>query len=224
MLLRIPSVLSATQLSEVRDLLAKAEFVDGKLSAGMLAKEVKHNQEVAAHDPNLQRLNETVIKALNAHPLYQAAALPQKVATPFYARYAQGMDYGSHVDDPIMGRAPQQYRSDIAVTVFLTEPETYTGGELVIRTSFGEQYVKYPAGDAVIYPASSLHRVDRVTQGERLVAVTWVQSLVRDPVQRELLFDLFQAREQLRLDLPEHDATRQVDRVYVNLVRRWALP
>ncbi len=224
MLLRIPSVLSAAQLSEVRDLLAKAEFIDGKLSAGKLAKKVKHNQEVAAHDPGLQRLNETVIKALNAHPLYQAAALPQKVATPFYARYTQGMEYGSHVDDPVMGRAPQQYRSDIAVTVFLTEPETYSGGELVIRTSFGEQYVKFPAGDAVIYPASSLHRVDRVSQGERLVAVTWVQSLVRDPVQRELLFDLFQAREQLRLDLPEHDATGQVDRVYVNLVRRWAMP
>ena len=205
-------------------LLAKAEFIDGKLSAGKLAKKVKHNQEVAAHDPSLQRLNETVIRALNAHPLYQAAALPQKVATPFYARYTQGMEYGSHVDDPVMGRAPQQYRSDIAVTVFLTEPETYSGGELVIRTSFGEQYVKFPAGDAVIYPASSLHRVDRVSQGERLVAVTWVQSLVRDPVQRELLFDLFQAREQLRLDLPEHDATGQVDRVYVNLVRRWAMP
>lgn len=222
MLLRIPSVLSAEQLQVVRDILAQARFVDGKLSAGQMARTVKSNQEVAPDDPHLQELNDIVMNNLVRHPLYQAAALPHKIATPFYARYGDGMGYGSHVDDPVMGDPRRQYRSDIALTVFLTAPETYAGGELAIRTAFGEQYIKYPAGDAVMYPASSLHRVERVTRGERLVAVTWVQSLVRDPAQRELLFDLFQAREQLRRDMPDDDATRQIDRVYVNLVRRWA--
>ena len=224
MLLRIPSVLSAEQVQTVQGILAQTSFIDGKLSAGQMARAVKDNQEVARDDPRLQELNDIVMNNLVRHPLYQAAALPHKIATPFYARYSDGMGYGSHVDDPVMGDPPQRYRSDIALTVFLTAPETYAGGELAIRTAFGEQYIKYPAGDAVMYPASSLHRVERVTRGERLAAVTWVQSLVRDAAQRELLFDLFQAREQLRRDRPTDAATRQVDRVYVNLVRRWAQP
>jgi len=224
MLLRIPAVLSEAQLSAVQDILAHAQFVDGKLSAGEMARPVKANEEIARTDPRLQQLNEIVMNALVRHPTYQAAALPLRVATPFYARYGQGMGYGGHVDDPIMGDAQHKYRSDIAVTVFLCEPENYAGGELVVRTAFGEQYIKYPAGDAVLYPASSLHRVERVTQGERLVAVTWVQSLVRDPARRELLYDLFEAREQLRDALPDHEATQKIDQVYVNLVRRWAQP
>lgn len=224
MLIRIPSVLSAEQIKSVHEILALAEFVDGKLSAGLMARKVKNNQEVAAGDPRLAELNNIVMNGLVRHPLYQAAALPHRIAVPYYARYKDGMGYGSHVDDPVMGQGDQKYRSDIAVTVFLSAPENYSGGELAIRTEFGEQYVKYPAGDAVLYPASSLHRVERVTRGERLVAVTWVQSLVRDPSQRELLFDLFQAREQLRHDMPGEETTQQVDRVYVNLVRRWAQP
>ena len=131
------------------------------------------------------------------------------------------MHYGNHIDDPIMGEG-QRYRSDIAITIFLSDPAAYEGGELAIRSSFGTQSVKLPAGDAVMYPASSVHEVRPVTSGERLVAVTWVQSLVRDARQRELLFELHQARERMLRESPESEVTRRLEVVYANLVRMWA--
>ena len=159
--------------------------------------------------------------ALLRHPEYRAAALARSVAAPFYSRYSNGMRYGRHIDDPIMGEG-QRYRSDIAITLFLSEPTAYEGGELAIESRFGSQFVKLPAGDAVMYPASSVHEVRPVTAGERLVAVTWVQSLIRDAHQRELLFELHQAREQMLRECPESEATRQIEAVYANRVRMWA--
>ncbi len=221
MLIRVTEVLDRTQLEAVRALLAGMRFVDGRVSAGKTARRVKRNEEIPSDDAGLERLNNIVMNALVRHPVYQAAALPARVAAPFYARYREGMGYGDHIDDPVMG-GPLRYRSDVAITVFLSEPESYAGGELVVRTTFGEQYVKFPAGDAVLYPASSVHRVERVTRGERLVAVTWVQSLVPDPARRELLYELHQAREALLRDSPDTEPARQVDHAYVNLVRMWA--
>jgi PKHD-type hydroxylase len=154
--------------------------------------------------------------------VYRAGALALKVATPFYARYTPGMRYGNHVDDPIMGTDEGLYRTDIAITIFLNDPANYDGGELVVNTAFGEQQVKLPAGDGVMYPASSLHRVAEVTRGERLVAVTWVQSLVRDPAQRELLYELNQARERLLKEAPDSPDTARINTVYVNLFRMWS--
>jgi PKHD-type hydroxylase len=153
--------------------------------------------------------------------MYRSAALPLHVATPFYARYTTGMAYGAHIDDPVMGEG-DRYRSDVSITVFLNPPEAYDGGELVIATSFGEREVKLPAGHAVLYPSSSRHRVAEVTRGERLVAVTWVQSLVRDPARRELLHELNRARERLLRHSPDAPETAQVDSAYVNLVRMWS--
>ncbi|HQU15628.1 MAG: Fe2+-dependent dioxygenase [Chromatiales bacterium 21-64-14] len=221
MLLRIPAVLTATQIDEVNTLLAGAEFVDGRLSAGAAAQRVKRNQELSPHARQVEQLNGIVMTALVNHPTYKSAALPHRVATPFYARYGQGMGYGEHVDDPVMGPGPR-YRADIAVTLFLSAPEVYDGGELVVRTEFGDQSVKLPAGDAILYPASSLHRVTEVTSGARLAAVTWVQSLVREPAKRELLYDLHLARERLLQDAPDAPETARIGRVYVNLVRMWA--
>ncbi|RMD71354.1 MAG: Fe2+-dependent dioxygenase [Gammaproteobacteria bacterium] len=221
MLLTIPQVLDQKQLEKVRAIIARAPFVDGRLSAGLAARRVKHNEELAPGTRALEMLNDIVMGSLVKHPVYLHGALPLRVATPFYARYRKGMGYGEHVDDPIMGPGPR-YRSDIAITVFLNDPESYQGGELVIRTTFGEQRVKLPAGDAVMYPASSLHRVEEVTQGERLVAVTWVQSMVRDPEKRALLYDLHLAREKLLERAPDHEETARVSAVYVNLVRMWA--
>jgi PKHD-type hydroxylase len=132
------------------------------------------------------------------------------------------MTYGEHLDDPIMGAEGQPYRSDVAVTLFLSSPEEYEGGELSIRTAFGEQAVKLPAGDAVLYPSGSIHRVRPVTRGERLVAVTWVQSLVRDPARRELLHGLNCARERLLRDRPEAEEAAQVNAAYLNLIRMWS--
>jgi len=221
MLLRIPSVLTSDQLDTVRLLLADARFVDGKLSAGMAARRVKHNEELDKDAKQMDILNNLVMTSLVQHPVYRAGALPLRVAAPYYARYTPGMSYGDHLDDPIMGADGALYRSDVAITIFLNEPERYDGGELVIRTAFGENKVKLAAGDAVMYPSSSLHRVNEVTRGERLVAVTWLQSLVRDPAKRELLYTLNQAREKLLKTAPEAEETAQVNTAYMNLVRLW---
>ena len=221
MLLRIPSVLDRSELDVVRRMLAGAPFVDGKLSAGQVAKRVKQNQEVDRHALELEQLNNLVMGKLVQHPVYRNGALPLRVAAPYYARYTPGMQYGDHVDDPIMGMDGQLYRSDLAITVFLNDPASYDGGELVINTPFGEQLVKLPAGDAVMYPASSLHRVAEVTHGERLVAVTWLQSLVRDPAQRELLHELNSVRERMLANTPETEDAKLINKTYVNLVRMW---
>jgi PKHD-type hydroxylase len=221
MLLHIPAVLTPDQLDAVRQLLADARFVDGKLSAGMAARRVKHNEELDKSAQQMGILNNLVMSSLVQHPVYRAGALPLRVAAPYYARYTPGMSYGDHLDDPIMGTDGALYRSDIAITIFLNDPDRYDGGELVIRTAFGENRVKLAAGDAVMYPSSSLHHVSEVTRGERLVAVTWLQSLVRDPAQRELLYTLNQAREKLLKTAPQAEETAQVDAAYMNLVRMW---
>ena len=222
MLLQIPKVLSKDKLTVIQAILAKSQFIDGKLSAGMAAERVKNNEEIAGDAREIQQLNNLVMGSLVQHPVYQSATLPIKIASPFYARYRPGMTYGDHVDDPVMGPPQGRYRSDVSTTVFLNEPDSYEGGELVIRTSFGDQQIKLPAGHAVVYPSSSLHHVAEVTQGERLVAVTWAQSMVRDAAKRELLYELNQARENLLKQRPEEDATKRVDVAYVNLIRMWA--
>ena len=222
MLLQIPRVVSRDKLTVIRTILAKAQFVDGKLSAGMAAERVKNNEELASDAKEIQQLNNLVMGSLVQHPQYQSAALPMKIASPFYARYRPGMTYGDHVDDPVMGPPQGRYRSDVSTTVFLNEPEDYEGGELVIRTSFGDQRIKLPAGHAVVYPSSSLHHVAEVTRGERLVAVTWAQSMVRDAAKRELLYELNQTRENLLKHRPEEQDTKRVDVAYVNLIRMWA--
>ena len=221
MLLRIPSVLDRNELDVARRMLAAAPFVDGKLSAGQVAKRVKNNQEVDRHARELEQLNNLVMGKLVQHPAYRSGALPLRVAAPYYARYVPGMQYGDHVDDPIMGADGMLYRSDVSITVFMNDPSAYDGGELVVNTPFGEQMVKLPAGDAVMYPSSSLHRVAEVTRGERLVAVTWLQSLVRDPSRRELLHELNSVRERLLETAPESEDAKLINKTYVNLVRMW---
>ena len=222
MLLIVPGVLKPDELALARAWLADAKFVDGKLSAGSAARRVKANEELERGAPALERLDRLVMGALARHPAYRGGALPLHAASPLYARYRPGMTYGDHLDDPIMGTDGVLYRSDVAVTVFLNAPEEYDGGELVIRTAAGEQAVKYAAGDAVLYPASTIHRVNPVTRGERLVAVTWVQSLVRDAARRELLYGLNLAREKLLQSAPEAEETAQVNAAYLNLIRMWS--
>lgn len=220
MLLEIPRVLNARELEAVRGALETAPFIDGKLSAGMAAQRVKHNEEVDVRSQDVQQLNNLVMTRLVEHPIYRAAALPMKVASPYYARYSKGMSYGDHVDDPIM-QADTPYRSDISITVFLSDKKEYEGGELVINTQYGEHPVKLAAGDAVMYPSSSVHHVNEITSGTRLVAVTWLQSLVREPAKRELLYDMYLVKEQLLREAPDDENTKRLDRSYVNLIRMW---
>ena len=222
MLLRLDSVLKNDEILLVHEWLSRASFVDGRLSAGAAAKRVKNNEELDSGAAELERLNSQVMGGLTRHPVYRAGALPLHVAAPYYARYRSGMSYGEHLDDPIMGMDGVMYRSDIAITIFLNPPQAYGGGELVIQTAFGGQSVKLPAGDAVLYPASSLHRVNPVTHGERVVAITWVQSLVRDPAKRELLYGLNAAREKLLEGAPDAIETAQVSAAYLNLIRMWS--
>ena len=221
MLIKLKNVLGPQELSQVSELLGKAKFVDGKLSAGKVAIEAKNNQEVASDDPNIQSLNQLIMGNLVRHKTYQHAALPLHIASPFYACYQTGMEYGEHIDDPIMG-TQQRYRSDLALTIFLNEPSEYEGGELTIQTDYGEQQIKYAAGDAVLYPATTRHCVEKITQGKRLVAVSWIQSLVKDNEQRNLLYQLSCAREKLLRKQPNEEHTKQVDNVYVSLVRKWS--
>ena len=221
MLTHIKHVLNSAQLGAVEKLLSAGTFADGDTSAGKAARRVKHNMELSLDNARLTELNNLVMGCLVKNPVYRSAALPLKIAAPYYACYTQGMTYGNHVDDPLMGDG-QQYRSDISVTIFLSEPADYEGGELVITTAFGDQSVKLAAGDAVLYPSSSLHRVNEVTKGERLVAVSWIQSAVRDSDKRALLHELNTAREVLLRDQPDSDETQQVNHSYINLVRMWS--
>jgi len=222
MLLTLPGVLNQEELAVVHDLLSRGTFIDGKLSAGEEAVRVKNNQELSANNELMAPLNNLVMGRLVNHPVYLAAALPLKIAAPYYAKYGKGMAYGNHVDDPVMGPVGQRYRSDLSITVFLNQPDDYEGGELTIQTSFGDQTVKLKAGDAVMYPSSSTHRVAEVISGQRIVAVTWLQSMVRDPARRELLYNLHQAREALLKSQPGAASTEQVSNSYVNLVRMWS--
>jgi PKHD-type hydroxylase len=222
MLLTVPAVLKPDEVALARSWLDGGRFVDGKLSAGAAAMRVKANEELDRAAGNLERLDRLVMENLTRHPLFRSGALPLHAASPLYARYRPGMAYGDHLDDPVMGTEGLLYRSDVAVTLFLSAPGEYEGGELVIRAAYGEQSVKLPAGDAVLYPSGSIHHVRPVTRGERLVAITWVQSMVRDPARRELLHGLNAARESLLRDQPDATATAQVNVAYLNLIRMWS--
>ncbi len=222
MLIQIKGVLDARQLQAAQQLISAGSFADGSRSAGMAARRVKHNEELSLAPAQLTELNNLVMGNLVKHPIYRSAAMPLKIAAPYYAHYTEGMSYGQHVDDPIMGQGSELYRSDVSVTIFLNSPEDYDGGELVIQTAFGEQQVKLPAGDAIIYPSSSIHRVAEVSRGERLVAVSWIQSLIKEAEKRALLHDMNLAREALLQEQSDSEVTRQVNQSYINLVRMWS--
>lgn len=222
MLIEIPALLNQAFVTKIHEVLDGARFVDGKLTAGMVAAKVKNNQELEQDPEKLQLLYRILMTSLGHNSTFKSFVLPNKVADFIFARYQPGMHYGDHVDDPVMGGNGPRFRSDVSMTVFLNPPESYDGGELVIRTSFGDKRVKLNAGDAVVYPSSSLHHVAEVTRGERLVALTWIQSMVRDAGQRELLFELDQAREHLLRTEPEAEHSKRIDRSYANLLRMWA--
>jgi len=222
MLLTIPGLLNHLQLEKIHEVLKGAQFVDGRRTAGFAAARVKNNLEMQLDPERMKLLIRIIMASLGHSEIFRFGALPHRVADPIIARYEPGMTYGDHVDDPIMGSTGPRFRTDVSMTIFLNPPEAYDGGELVVRTSFGEKQVKLAAGDAVVYPSSSLHHVAPITRGERLVALTWIQSYVRDAAQRELLYELNLAREPLLKQAPEAEITGYVDKSYANLLRMWA--
>jgi PKHD-type hydroxylase len=225
MLLQIAEVLDAKQLAEARVLLARAPWVDGRVTAGHQSAQVKDNLQIPEGCPEHRALADIVLGALERIPLFISAVLPLKVFPPLFNRYDPGMTFGAHVDNAIrlVPGTAARIRTDVSCTLFLSDPESYDGGELIVEDTYGEQRVKLPAGDAVIYPAASLHRVAPITRGSRLASFFWVQSMVRDDGQRSLLFDLDMAINRARGDLPAgHPSPTELTAVYHNLLRRWA--
>jgi len=220
MLLEIPGLLNEAQVEKIREVADRHGFVDGRATAGMAASRVKQNEELSPDPQGVQLINRIIMSAVAHNARFRSAALPNRMADFIVARYHPGMTYGDHVDDPIMGGG--KFRTDVSMTIFLNPPDSYDGGDLLIRTTFGEKRVKLGVGDAVVYPSASVHQVTPVTRGERLVALTWMQSFVRDAARRELLFELDQAREHLLRTEPDSDVAKYVDRSYANLLRMWS--
>lgn len=223
MLLHIPGVLDAAQTKAVRTALESADWTDGKETVGPQGARVKRNLQLPDSSPLRHELGAIVLEALARHPLYHAAVLPLRTLPPRFNRYEGGGHYGFHVDGSVMKLAKDaQLRSDVSCTLFLCEPEDYEGGELVVHDTYGEHEIKLPAGDLIVYPSSSLHRVGPVTRGARLAAFFWVQSLVRDDRRRRLLFELDTSIQALTRTGADAAAVLQLTGVYHNLLREWA--
>lgn len=224
MLLQIPQVLSAEQVADSRRLLDAAEWMDGRVTAGHQSARAKDNVQLSEDSPVAKQLGQLVLAALERSPLFMSAALPLKIFPPLFNRYAGGQSFGVHVDNAVrqVRNTPHRVRTDISATLFLSEPGDYEGGELVVEDTFGTHSVKLPAGDLVLYPASSLHRVQPVTRGARMASFFWIQSMVRDDGQRTILFDLDLAIQRLSVDVPDHPSLVQLTGTYHNLLRRWA--
>lgn len=223
MLLHVPGILQGDELARMRAALEAADWADGRETVGVQGARVKRNQQLVESSPLRAELARIVLTALSRSPLYFAAALPLKTLTPRFNRYAGGGEYGFHVDGAVMHAGDGEHvRSDVSCTLFLNEPGEYDGGELVISDTYGEHEVKLPAGDLILYPSSSLHRVVPVTRGARLASFFWVQSMVRDDARRGMLLEMDGAIERLRCSGADADAVLRLTGVYHNLLRQWA--
>lgn len=229
MLITIEKVLNAEQVTAARNRLAAAEWIDGRVTAGYQAQEVKRNAQIPENSPVSKELGEMVLAGLARSPRFMAAALPLRVFPPMFNSYAGGQTFGTHVDTAIrqLSSTGQRIRTDLSATLFLTPPEEYDGGDLVVEDSYGEKRVKLPAGDMVLYPATSLHRVEPVTRGNRVSSFFWIQSMIRQDAHRTLLFDLDSSIQRLasseQAHAPEVKASSvQLTGVYHNLLRQWA--
>jgi PKHD-type hydroxylase len=224
MTLILQQVLPAQDVARVRAGLTETVWKSGKTTAGAQARQVKWNEQANHADPHIEALERFVRDALQAHPMFALAARPARLSRIMFSRYQPDMEYGAHTDDALMGAGSDPLRTDLAFTIFIEESGAYEGGALVIESAMGEQSVKLEAGDAFLYPAGSIHRVEPVTSGARLAAVGWVQSLVADPSQRDILFELSVARARLAEAGAARAELLSLDRVISNLLRMWARP
>jgi PKHD-type hydroxylase len=225
MLIAIPDVLDASGVTKVRALIDGADWIDGNATSGHQSALAKKNEQLSEDSAAAREAGSLVLDALAAAPLFVAAALPLKVYPPLFNRYVGGDTFGGHVDSAIRIRRGSDFRvrSDLSATLFLADPDSYGGGELVIEDNFGEQRVKLPAGHMVLYPASSVHRVEPVTRGTRIASFFWIQSMIRDGGARRILFELDQAVQDVASRLGHDDpAAVRLTGTYHNLLRRWA--
>ncbi len=225
MIHHIPQVLSKEQVLHFREAMQNAEWIDGQQSTGSLSAKVKCNQQLPENHPLTQELGHIILNALGQTPLFVSAALPLEILPPYFNRYENNETFGFHVDNAIRNvRGTQlRLRTDLSCTIFLSEPEEYEGGELVIEDTYGYHEVKLPAGDMILYPSTSVHEVTPVTQGVRIGSFFWVQSMIRDDATRHILFNLDQTIQNLRVELGDtHTEVVKLTSLYHNLIRKWA--
>lgn len=225
MLLNIPDVLNAEQVASALALLRSADWADGRITAGYQSAKAKDNAQLPETSPVAKELGAVVLEALSRNSTFFSAALPRRIYPPLFNRYEGGQSFGFHVDNAVRydrsrGGA-DAVRTDLSATLFLSRPEDYDGGELIIEDTYGTQSIKLPAGHMVLYPGTSLHRVTPVTRGARLASFFWIQSMVRDDGQRRLMFELDLSIRRLTQELPDHAALVQLTGVYHNLLRQW---
>jgi PKHD-type hydroxylase len=225
MLIPIEQVLDKPAVQRYRQLLDSAQWQDGKITAGGQAVHVKNNQQVDNVSETALKLGQSILNILSAHPTFVSAALPKKIFPPKFNRYMSGGHYGLHVDNAIMHLPDRQImRTDISATLFLSAPDEYEGGELAIETDYGIQEVKLDAGDMILYPSTSLHEVKPVTEGTRVCSFFWIESMIRESQQREMLYDLDQSIQAVSIERGADDSeVRRLTGIYHNLVRVWAL-
>jgi PKHD-type hydroxylase len=224
LILDVPGVLTPAQIQEARGLLEKAEWVDGKVTAGHQSALAKNNSQIPEEHPVAKKLGQTIVESLGRHPLFLSAALPLRVFPPLFNRYRGGQSFGTHVDNAIrqIPGTPLKVRTDLSATLFFSDPGDYEGGELVVEDTYGVRQVKLEAGHLVLYPASSLHHVRPVTKGARVSSFFWIQSMVRSDAHRSLLFDLDLAIQQLNSERAGHSTAVALTGVYHNLLREWS--
>jgi PKHD-type hydroxylase len=225
MLITIPDLLSKEEVAHIRAVLEQTNWIDGQATAGDQAAGVKHNLQVPQDNLEGQKLSAIILNALARNPTYSSAALPLNVLPPMFNRYDVGMTFGDHVDGSIrvIPQNGQRIRTDVSTTVFISDEDEYDGGELVVKDTYGEHKVKLPAGHAVVYPSTSLHRVTPVTRGSRWASFFWAQSMIRDDWQRHMMYDLDQSIMRIRSMLPDDDAAvTGITAHYHNMIRQWA--
>ena len=224
MLLHVPEVLTTDELAQIRTVLVSAPWADGRITAGTQSAQTKHNLQLPEDCEATRIAGRIVLAALERSALFFTAALPRQIFPPLFNRYEGGMSFGNHVDNAIrrIATSGTRVRTDLSATLFLVDPESYDGGELVIEDTFGEQRVKLPAGDLILYPGTSVHRVEPVTHGTRLASFFWIESMVREDDRRRLLFDLDMAILRVREAQGDTEAVVELTGCYHNLLRMWA--
>ena len=224
MLLHIPQVLDAELTQRCRELLAAASWVDGLATAGYQGAQVKKNQQLDERDNIAHKIGDLILSTLERHPLFISATLPALVYPPMFNRYAGGQQFGNHIDNAVrlLPGSAKKVRTDISATLFFSEPDEYDGGELIIEDTYGSQSVKLNAGDMVVYPSTSVHRVNPVTRGARVASFFWIQSMIRDDTQRRILFDMDTAIQRLNQTGADQQSCVQLTGCYHNLLRQWA--
>ncbi|QKZ06771.1 Fe2+-dependent dioxygenase [Pseudomonas eucalypticola] len=223
MLLHIPAIFSREEVARIRQALEAADWADGKATAGHQSAKAKHNLQLPEGHPLAVEIGAAMLERLWQNPLFMSAALPHKVFPPLLNCYTAGGNFDFHIDNAVRQARgnPERVRTDLSSTLFFSDPDEYEGGELEIQDTFGTQRVKLPAGDLVLYPGTSLHKVNAVTRGARYASFFWTQSLVREDSQRALLFEMDGAIQSLTRDVPDHPSLIRLTGTYHNLLRRW---